>query len=287
MSVFGNTISAPDTKRGILQRACLDLLAEHERDGALPTSIRFLYYELVQRGIVSKTRTGARRTDQDTIDALTRLREAGRIPWDWIVDETRSLDDYAGDPTIKQGVIDRLSFIHLDPWRGRAPMILTESRATAGVLRSTVSEYAARISATNGQVAGHLRTAIAPQLRPGDRALYLGDYDLAGGQIEDNTRRVLEQEIGGPLQWERVALTREQVEEHDLPVIIKSDRRYSDGRPHEAVETEALRQTVLVDILRAHLDALLPEPLSRVHERAERQRRIIRRLLVSHRGRKT
>src|SRR5438132_14114867 len=100
MSVLGNIVSAPKTKRDKLQRACLDLLGEHERDGALPTSIRFLYYELVQRGIVSKTRTGARRTDQDTIDALTLLREAGQIPWDWIVDETRSLDDYTGDSTI-------------------------------------------------------------------------------------------------------------------------------------------------------------------------------------------
>ena len=124
MSVRGNTVSAPDTKAGRLQRACLDLLGEHERDGALPTSIRFLYYELVQRGIVGKQRTGARRTDQDT------------------------------------------------------------------------------------------------------------------------------------------------------------NRRYKDGRPHEAVETEALRQTVLVDILHARLDDLLPTPLARVHERAERQRRAIRRLLT-------
>ena len=34
-----------------------------------------------------------------------------------------------------------------------------------------------------------------------------------------------------------------------------------EGRlPHEAVKTEALRQTVLQEILRAYLDALLPEP---------------------------
>lgn len=33
----------------------------HERDGTLPTSARFLFYELVQLGVVSKTATGARR----------------------------------------------------------------------------------------------------------------------------------------------------------------------------------------------------------------------------------
>jgi len=70
--------------------------------------------------------------------------------------------------------------------------------------------------------------------------IYLGDLDLAGGQIEGNTRAVLEREIGGALQWERLALTEEQVRDYDLPIIIKRDRRYKDGRPHEAVETEAL-----------------------------------------------
>ena len=54
----------------------------------------------------------------------------------------------------------------------------------------------------------------------------------------------------------------------------KRDRRYKDGHPHEA-----LSQTVLVDILRRRLDALLPEPLVRVQERAERQRRRVAAML--------
>jgi len=71
------------------------------------------------------------------------------------------------------------------------------------------------------------------------------------------------------LRWERVALTEEQDSDHSLPVIIKRDRRYKDGKPHEAVETEALRQTVLMDILRSH-------------EREARQRR---RVAATLRGR--
>jgi hypothetical protein len=80
-----------------------------------------------------------------------------------------------------------------------------------------------------------------------------------------------------------LALTREQVDRYDLPRIIKRDRRYKDGHPHEAVETEALRQTVLVDVLRAHLDELLPEPLARVQEREDRQRQQIEALLRKRR----
>jgi hypothetical protein len=255
------------SKIGALRDLLVALLQEHERDEALPTSARFLFYELVQRGQLSKTSTGARRPDQDMHDALMDIRESGRVPWDWIVDETRSLDDFTGYPTIKQGVLGGLPCIVLDPWRSRAPMVLTESRSLAGVLRAVVRDYACRVSATNGQCGGFLRTNIAPMLQADDRVIYLGDLDLAGGQIEDNTRRVLERLADGALRWERLALTEQQVTTYRLPTIVKRDRRYKDERPHEAVETEALSQTVLVEILRRRLNALLPEPLSRVRQR--------------------
>jgi hypothetical protein len=267
------------SKIGALRDLLERLLQEHERDGMLPTNARFLFYELIQRGQLSKERTGARRPDQDLHDALTDIREDGRIPWDWIIDETRTLEDYTGYPTIKQGALAQLPHITLDPWRGRAPLNLTESRSLAGVLRPIVQELRARIASTNGQCGGFLRTEVAPRLQPGDHVIYLGDLDLSGGQIEDNTRRVLEREIGGPLQWERLALTEQQVSAHNLPVIVKRDRRYKDGRPHEAVETEAIGQAMLIGILRTHLTELLPEPLARVLEREARQRRRLEKLL--------
>ena len=109
--------------------------------------------------------------------------------------------------------------------------------------------------------------------------LYLGDYDLSGGQIEDNTRRVLEREVGS-LTWERVALSEQQVADYELPVITKKDRRYKDGRPHEAVETEAISQRVLIEIQRARLAHLLPEPLQRVQERE--MKRLTRPILTAY-----
>jgi hypothetical protein len=115
-------------------------------------------------------------------------------------------------------------------------------------------------------------TEIAPSLgRPDDRVIYLGDWDLAGNQIEANTRHVLDE--GGELQWERLALTKQQVHEHGLPIITKHDRRYKNGgSEHQAVETEASSQRVLIE----RLDELLPEPLVRVQEREARQRRAVR-----------
>jgi hypothetical protein len=264
---------------GSVRIALIALLEEHRRNGALPTSARFLYYELVARELLSKVRQGARRPDQILHEALTDIRENGRIPWEWIVDETRSVEDYTGYASVLEGMLAQLPHIRLDPWNERPPFILTESRSLAGVLRGIVSEFRSRIASSNGQVGGFLHTNIAPLLRPGDKVGYLGDFDLSGGQIEDNTRRVLERIIGGELDWTRIALTAEQVEQYELPRIVKHDRRYRDGGAHEAVETEALSQTVLTEMLRAWLVALLPEPLERVQEREARQRRRIERLL--------
>jgi hypothetical protein len=76
---------------------------------------------------------------------------------------------------------------------------------------------------------------------------------------------VLEDILGGDLDWTRLALTREQVEAYDLPTIIKTDHRFKNGGGrHEAVETEALSQSLIVDIVRNWLDELLPVPLERV-----------------------
>jgi hypothetical protein len=93
----------PDTAIGKLRTQLFRLIEEHRLDGMLPTSARFLFYELLQRSIIAKHSTGARRADQNLHDALTDLREAGHVPWQWIVDETRSLDDFTGSIRKSEG----------------------------------------------------------------------------------------------------------------------------------------------------------------------------------------
>src|SRR4051812_6810977 len=93
-------LSRPNAKAGRLQRACLEVLWEHERDGALPTSGRFVYYELEGRSVTPKVYRDAsgkeqkRTPAQDVADALLVLREQGIIPWEWLVDETRSVTSW-------------------------------------------------------------------------------------------------------------------------------------------------------------------------------------------------
>jgi hypothetical protein len=93
------------------------------------------------------------------------------------------------------------------------------------------------------------------------------------------TRRVLEREVARTLDWERLALTEAQVLNPDLnlTIIDKYDRRTR--TTHPSVETEALSQQVIVQIVRDRLTALLPGPLASVQEREEAERVRLRRLL--------
>ena len=114
------------------------------------------------------------------------------------------------------------------------------------------------------------------------RVLYLGDHDHQGGQIEANTRHVLADIVGAELDWQRVAITAEQIAERGLTPIRKRDRRYKPARWHDAWETEALGQQTVVSLLRDALDALLPAPLDAVRTREREERAAVGALLHAH-----
>jgi hypothetical protein len=179
---------------------------------------------------------------------------------------------------VAEYVAESVEDARLDCWDGREPpLIVCESRTFGGVLRRTLApEYLCPVTATNGQVGGFLHTNVVPVLRHNDRpVLYVGDFDLAGGMIERNTRAVLVQEAG-ERDWRRVALTTEQVQAHGLPTIEKLDRRYKPPRRHEAVEVEALGQRMVTRLVQSAIEELLPEPLANVWERERDQREQVR-----------
>lgn len=271
-----------DRTKGVLTReAVLALLNEHAADpDGLPTTIRFIFYELEQRGLAQKpkpddARRNRRRSigwppgSQDITDAVTSLRNDGAVPWDWIADTERSLADWLYADTVADYLRDRLPEARINPWRPDSPpLILTESNGMAEVLNRIASEYSCPIAGTKGQAAGFLRTMLAPLLGNDRCVLYLGDHDRSGHDIETNTLGVLERAAGRTLDWTRIGLTEDQSE--TIQPIWKVDGR--DGAGGWAWEVEALGQSAVVALVRASLDARLLEPLADTlaRERVER-----------------
>jgi hypothetical protein len=294
-------LSAPDSKAGKLQRACLALLKQHEREGTIPTNGRFLFYELEQQGIVPKHyldaqgNERARTPSQDISDALLRLRKLGQVPWWWLLDETRDVSTWRYSASVYEYVAESVKLARIDCWGGELPpLIICEARATRGVLERIAAEYLCPITATGGQSAGHIVNEIVPLLRGNNRkVLYIGDCEERGpgDQIEANTRRYVEEHTGrtfAPSTWIKVALTPEQVARSPRLrrlAIKKLDRRCRPPRPYRAIECEAVGQAVLERMLRQVLDALLPEPLADVQVREERQQRTMLATLAKMGGR--
>jgi hypothetical protein len=275
-------LAKPTTYKGYMQRLCLKFIHDlHEATGDLPTNNRFIFYEIEQAGLVHKPASNGDRygdqmagpSYQNVINAVMQLRELEVIPWRYIVDETRTLYNWQHAPSVAVYVKEAVNRARINPWPGEPPLLLVESRSLAGVLRKVAADYLAPLAATNGQVGGFLHTDIVPILRRNDRpVLYMGDSDIAGHLIEANTKSVLERKAMRPIDWTRIAITQDQIEERGLEPIVKVDQRYGNKQPHEAFETEALGQGTIEQIVRRTLDQLLPEPLERVLEKEDEQR---------------
>ena len=258
--------------------------AKEER-GEIPTSIRFVFYELEQLGLVSKERLPGTTSDNKNLTkAITWLRDKEIIPWDWVKDEFRMIHSWATYPSLRAGILRQLQLLSLDPYQGAVkPFIVTESRATASIIADRIaSEYSVPVVATAGMSRGFLETEVKRALDRRSRkyhVLYLGDMDDVGGQIERHTQRI----VGAGLTWERLATTAEQIAElqrQNMRPVMKRDKRYKDNNPHEAWECEALGQRAIEDIVTRRLVELLPRPLSETLEEEKRQREHIREHLM-------
>jgi hypothetical protein len=275
--------NATTTYAGYVQRVVLKVMRDHQRAGDLPTSNRFVLYELEQQGLAMKSAPNGNRystqndgpAEANVISAMSDLRKQGVIPWEWIVDETRTLHQWSYSETVADYVRESLADATINPWSGEPPLILIEDRATAGVLRQTAGRYVVPIAATNGYVGGFLRTNIAPLLADNDReVLWLGDHDEHGYRIESSSRRDLEDETGRVVEWRRVAVTAGLAKVHKVKPVIKEGKK--------AWELESLGQGTLQAILRDALDDLLPEPLEDVLAREQEQREEIEEILDEH-----
>jgi hypothetical protein len=281
------------TKCGRVRELLLERLREHEAtpDG-LPTTPRFLFYELEQAGQATKKcldkngeKNRAARNfgwppgSKDITDELTAMRDEGVIPWDWIADVERNLSQWDCFKNADACVHDALKYFSLNPWEPHEPpLILAESKSVALVLKKVVSSYLCPISGLGGHSSGHLRTTIAPLLWGSRRVFYLGDHDDCGHVIEKHTQDVLEDQTGHEIKWTRIGLTETQIQERGIQSIEKIDERYGDKTPRECWELEAIGQSQVIALVRSALGKFLFQickgrTLNRVHDRENRQRR--------------
>jgi hypothetical protein len=81
----------------------------------------------VDRGVVPKAYRRAdgtarpRTPAQDVSDALTHLRAVGEIPWEDIIDETRTLKFWAYAGSVTEFLLEEVSLVRIDVWGRTRP----------------------------------------------------------------------------------------------------------------------------------------------------------------------
>jgi hypothetical protein len=118
------------------------------------------------------------------------------------------------------------------------------------------------------------------ELSDGQVVLAVVDLDKVGEDIARSAWERLEKRSGYALDWRRLALTEQQVDEYGITMVPRVDRRETvNPQTRLVAETEALGAETIREIVRDALDALLPEPLVRVQGRERRQRQAVHRRL--------
>jgi hypothetical protein len=258
-----------------------------------PQSVRHLFYLMTSPRLpepVEKTEEGANLVKR----RLKALRRSGRVPYDWVEDMSRQGYHVATYDDAADYLREVAGLYRADLWR-QTPYyveVWCESRSIAGVILPVCQELAVSLYPAGGNTSISFAYSAACNINDcydGRRVVvfYVGDYDQAGViidvKVEEELRRHLDPDVN--LEFVRVAITKEQIEQYDLPTKPrkKSDRRSPQVK--RTVEAEAMPPPLLNQLLRESIEALLPPRallVARVAE--ENERKILRQLASARRA---
>ena len=254
-------------------------------ESAHPTAARTVFYRLVVAGLASLNLTpGINRY----IFRLGKMRIEGRLPYEWISDDTRlgyHVDTFKDAADFQRRVA---SLYRSDIWRDVAEHVevWVESRSLAGILRETCADLAVSLYPCAGFSSLSQEYSAAHQMAASRKAvasiLYVGDFDPGGETIEDALQRKLGAHLanlGMGLEFQRLGLTKAQVERYGLPTAPRKAGERRKPEITETTEAEALDSRVLRAMVREAVLAYLPAGrLEAARIADESERRFIRKL---------
>jgi hypothetical protein len=214
-------------KRGHGKRS-LDLIeAMYDiAEAAQPITGRGVGYKLFTAGLIPSM---ARKEMQRVYRLLKEARERGDIPWEWVVDETRSLERKATwtDPEQYARCVARSyrrDFWDQQPVRVE---VWSEKGTIRGVLQPVLDHYAVGFRVMHGFSSATSVYSVAREYDEQERpliALYVGDFDPSGLYMSAHDLPKRLEEYGGDhVKLERIALILEQID--DLPSFPATDKR--------------------------------------------------------------
>lgn len=217
-----------------LDRKILDAIAGLEEAGFTEPTIRSVYYVLGSMNVIPLTRSGYKSLDAK----MVKMRKDGMIEWGFFAVKrgTSSVSSPYNDPDAwADHFVCRAKDAHKDyslpRWFGQENLVevWVEKDGLLGATANWLSDVDVTVRAPQGYGAWEfihesmrsIQTEFRSQKKERIHILYLGDLDPSGKDIP----RFMEQEaiahfediLGMDVQFREIALSPEQVEEHNLP----------------------------------------------------------------------
>ena len=245
-----------------------------------PQTVRQVFYALTVRGLISKVEKEYHRT---VIRLLVDMRESGEIPFDWLADNTR----WMRKPTSFVGLNASLKTwqenYRRDLWAAMPVYveIWCEKDALAGVILEETTPYDVPLMVARGYASISFLHSAAETIEAKQKPAYiyhLGDLDPSGvdaaRDIEAKLRRYAPE---AEIHFERIAVTREQVKEWDLPTrpTKQTDTRAKKFNNRESVELDAIPSRQLRELVRSAIEKHVDQRQLKVIRAAEESEREI------------
>lgn len=276
-----------------LEEAAREALRERH-----PMTLRQLFYVLVSRGHLPKTEAGYNKLKR----IMKERREVGACPWGWLADHTRAVIAARTFDGV-EGLLDDAARLYRRDLMRQQPyaiQVWAESDSVGSIISPVADRYTIPVYVGRGYASvGYLWSAaedIAAAIGSDKDVviLHVGDYDPSGEDIFRDVAEKLDRytaailkgipadqahgwTVGDHLVVKRIALTEDQVLEHDLPARPpkKTDSRSKSFDGIGAVEVEALPVDVLTDLVEDAIQDYIDEDALAVVQKAEQSEREI------------
>lgn len=234
-------------------------------------SLRQIYYRLVSAHVIENTMNEYKALSR----YLVKAREEGRVSWRKIEDRARDThgsdlgyDDYLdGDIFIKRRLEKTFSpaYFEFKKWLGQNENVEVwiEKDALSRLASNVANKYGVTVCPSKGYSSFTYIMEAVERIRRynGDvTILYFGDYDPSGLDITRDLRDRLHA-YGADVKVERICLSREQIDFHNLPPFPakKSDVRYEKfvqrTGADDAVELDALEPNDLENYIKEAIES--------------------------------
>jgi hypothetical protein len=249
------------TRRTRQQLADIDDVIYAIVEANKPCTVRQVFYIVTSQGEVEKTEQGYRQVQS----RLMAMRTTGRMPWQWLTDNTRWRHAARSYTSARHAVnaVAHSFYLDLQAYQDTRLEIWVEKDAVTGVLHPITHKYRIGLMPCRGFPSFTFLMSASAEANEDARPfkiIYMGDHDPSGAIIDTKVRQHMDRYcLGRFLGVERIAVNVEQIKRFGLQTrpTKKSDSR-AKSFEGESVEVDAippndLRQ-LLESAIQRHID---------------------------------